>query len=405
VYTGKPQIRKALEALYGAPALRYGELFDHLNLGTVVTIAPDGRTAGARTTELCQIGLNNEYARWELGTYENEFVKQGGVWKIKAVHYYPRMITDYEKGWGKDGKPAPVASSELAPNKKPSAVYEIYPKFSFPAFHFSNPVTGKTAQYPAGVIKSVTAIPTKAAAAKTATQSMAAIDAAITAAERELARAIGVDATENLMSSYGYYLDDGLWDDMANTFGLQGAKEITGAGVYAGSERIRAILKLRGSQGVGRNGTSFTIHQLVQPVIHVSADGKSANARLRLFQGGGRVDGTSASWIGGTYENTAFFENGEWKFGRQDLHHHFNASYKNGWAKFAVRTAPAAQPAKAPAAAKGKSTGPAAPKGLTAQMPADYPIRARQYVFPEIDEPAFHYKNPVTGRMPAQLLP
>jgi hypothetical protein len=38
-------------------------------------------------------------------------------------------------------------------------------------------------------------------------------------------------------------------------------------------------------------------------------------------------------------------------------------------------------------------------------MPADYPIRARQYVFPEIDEPAFHYKNPVTGRMPAQLLP
>jgi hypothetical protein len=27
---------------------------------------------------LSQIGVNGEFARWELGTYENEFVKQGG---------------------------------------------------------------------------------------------------------------------------------------------------------------------------------------------------------------------------------------------------------------------------------------------------------------------------------------
>ncbi|MEI9815080.1 MAG: nuclear transport factor 2 family protein [Acidobacteriota bacterium] len=55
-----------------------------------------------------------------------------------------------------------------------------------------------------------------------------------------LAKAIGVDAVENLSSSYGYYLDDGSWDEMANTFGAKGSKEITGAGVYAGSDRIRA---------------------------------------------------------------------------------------------------------------------------------------------------------------------
>jgi hypothetical protein len=38
-------------------------------------------------------------------------------------------------------------------------------------------------------------------------------------------------------------------------------------------------------------------------------------------------------------------------------------------------------------------------------MPPDRPIRARQYSFPEVSEPAFHYLNPVSGRAPPELLP
>ena len=152
--------------------------------------------------------------------------------------------------------------------------------------------------------------------------------------ELELAAQIGVDATENLNSSYGYYIDESAWDNMADTFASTGSKEITGAGVYVGQDRIRKVLKLRGPM-TGRSANFFTIHQLVQPVIHVSADARTARARLRLFQDGGNADGSSGSWIGGTYENTAVFENGEWKFGVQDLHHSFNASYRNGWARLA----------------------------------------------------------------------
>jgi hypothetical protein len=37
--------------------------------------------------------------------------------------------------------------------------------------------------------------------------------------------------------------------------------------------------------------------------------------------------------IGGIYENTAAKEDGEWKFGVQGLHHLFDASYRNGWAR------------------------------------------------------------------------
>ena len=41
---------------------------------------------------------------------------------------------------------------------------------------------------------------------------------------------------------------------------------------------------------------------------------------------------------------------------------------------------------------------------LLADMTPDRPIRSRQYAFPEIIEPAFHYRNPVSGRMPKELL-
>ena len=216
---------------------------------------------------------------------------------------------------------------------------------------------------------------------------------------------------------------------MSDTYAEKaGAKELTGAGVYVGREKIRKALVARGPAG-GRSSNFFTIHQLVQPVIHVREDGKSAKARLRLFQSGGNADGSSGSWIGGIYENTAVFENGEWKFGVQDLHHLFNASYRNGWARFKppspAATAPPAPAASAQVAATTVATpasgaagrgvagggitqglgGASSPASWMTEIPPDRKIRARQYAFPKITEPAFHYKNPVSGRMPADLLP
>ena len=49
--------------------------------------------------------------------------------------------------------------------------------------------------------------------------------------------------------------------------------------------------------------------------------------------------------------------------------------------------------------------GAASPNRFAWEIPPDRPIRARQYTFPEISEIAFHYKNPVSGRMPKELLP
>jgi hypothetical protein len=409
VYVGRAHIRQALEGYYGATPLRQGELFDHIMMSPVVTVAPDGRTASARSTELSQIGMNGEFARWELGTYENEFVKHGELWKLKAVRYFPRLSTDYDLGWAKDAKPSPATKPGLSPDRPSTQTYESYPKTNYVALHYPSPVTGRSVRYPAGPVSKVPMVSTAAARVPGS--------ANIADVEKALHAAIGVDAVENLNSSYGYYIDESAWDAMSDTFSVTaGAKELTGAGTYVGRERIRAALNLRGPRG-GRSTNFFTIHQLTQPVIHISDDGKSAKGRFRLFQGGGNADGSSGSWIGGIYENTAVFEDGEWKFGIQDLHHLFNASYRNGWARVGAAAVAARAAAATPSGGQpgGRNvTGGGITQGLggasparsfASQMPPDRPIRARQYAFPEITEPAFHYRNPVSGRMPRELLP
>jgi hypothetical protein len=412
-YVGKARIRRAMEALYGPFPLRNGELFDHVNLGTVVTIAADGRSAGVRTRQLSLLGLNGEHAQWEIGTYENEFVKEDDVWKIKAVYYYQEMSTDYDKGWARYATPVLAASKEFPPDHFPVRPMESYPKVHYVAFHYRNPVTGRTVQYPKGdVLHPRTLIEGRdMPSAKLPGNAGLNLEVVLSGTERKLDAAIAVDAVENLNSSYGYYIDESAWDSMADTFASTGSKEITGAGVYVGRDRIRKVLNLRGPLG-GRTPSFFTIHQLTQPVIHISEDGIHAKARLRLFQSGGNADGSSGSWIGGIYENTAIKEDGEWKFGDQDLMHTYNASYRNGWARVGAAALAKLQPS---AQQTGRAVpgggiqqglgGAASPTRFMSEFPPDRPIRSKQYAFPEIIEPAFHYKNPVTGRMPADLLP
>jgi hypothetical protein len=47
-----------------------------------------------------QEAISGEFAHWGLGTHENEYVKQDGVWKIRSLHQYTTMYTPYEDGWG-----------------------------------------------------------------------------------------------------------------------------------------------------------------------------------------------------------------------------------------------------------------------------------------------------------------
>ena len=144
-------------------------------------------------------------------------------------------------------------------------------------------------------------------------------------------------ASENLATAYGYYIDEFAWDETADIFSRDGSKELSYVGTYVGRERIRQSLKLRYPNP--KSPDFLTLHQVVQPVIHVSADARTAKIRARLFQMGG-PSGGEGSWVSGIYENTSVDEGGTWKLSGMDLDYVWRAPSRGGWVR--VKTPPVA---------------------------------------------------------------
>ena len=143
VYVGKPRVREYLYALGGGrQGLADGELSEHLQVMPVITLAPDGLTAKARWRAITLTGELGADAFWGEGPYENEYVKDDGVWKIKTLHWYQALHVPYEGGWQTKPDPtgAKFVSSTLPPDRPPSVEYKTWPDTYLPPFSFPNPV-------------------------------------------------------------------------------------------------------------------------------------------------------------------------------------------------------------------------------------------------------------------------
>ena len=376
VYEGKERVREFL-GLLGPQGLRDGDLNDHVQLQPIVTVAPDGRTAKARSRELAMTGVYESHGEWSEGVYENTFVKEGGVWRFKSLRFYPTFITDYDLGWARDAKPAPGVSETLPPDRPPTDVYEIYPKAHIPPFHYRNPVTGEAPQYPGGAGRpsraAIAAVLAPVDADGQAERGGAAADAVLAEAERLVGRVKDYHELENLENGYGYYLDKNLWNDLADLFAEDGSMELAQRGVYEGRERVRGFLFAAfGDEGPreGRLGN----HVQMQHVIHVAPDGQSAKIRARMMQQ--LSFGTRPSLGASVYENEAVKEDGVWRFSKVHTYNTWTASYEGGWAK---------------------SPGTRVP-GPSESYPPDAPPTLVFEMFPNVYEIPFHYANPVSGR-------
>ncbi|MEO8097618.1 MAG: nuclear transport factor 2 family protein [Acidobacteriota bacterium] len=290
VYVGKASIRRGLDQ-FGRQGIRDGERNDHVYLQTLVSVAPDGRTAKARGVELI---FSNTSGGSELseGVFENSFVKRDGKWKIQSVHFYPRMIVDAAAGWAKSAKPAPAPSKEFPPDRPPTAFYDIYPKFAVAPFHFDNPATGKPPQYPEGtsfVARPTTgAPPTNGPAIRNAKD----LEIRLAKVERSLAAAEAYDIAGNLIDAQGYSQDD----------------------------------------SPAANGGSIFASQILQPVIDIAPDGKSAKVQARRLDLGG-ASGGAGYWTAGTLEGQIVSEQGAWRFQLVRSTSRWSAPYPGGWAR------------------------------------------------------------------------
>ncbi|MDG2175678.1 MAG: nuclear transport factor 2 family protein [Gammaproteobacteria bacterium] len=143
LYRGKNRIRDYLYVLGGGQqGLNEGQLNEHYQLMPVITLAEDGLSAKGRWRAIILNGDFGEVAMWGEGPYENEYVKQEGVWKISKVRWYQTILVPYEGGWGlnEDVNKGIYVSSEFPPDVSQTDDFGSWPETFLPPFHFDNPV-------------------------------------------------------------------------------------------------------------------------------------------------------------------------------------------------------------------------------------------------------------------------
>jgi hypothetical protein len=142
----------------------HGFLLDHIQIQDIVDVAPDRKTAKARFRCFMQAGAHEtsksamaEMARkqgrkpsqwWEGGIYENEYVREGSIWKIKVLDYRAIWHADYETGWSHTRPNYVPPASKTYPEDpfgpdKLMAKRVLWPDTDVVPFHYPHPVTGE----------------------------------------------------------------------------------------------------------------------------------------------------------------------------------------------------------------------------------------------------------------------
>lgn len=140
LFTGQQRIRQYLHQL---GQMSYGRLYNHMQLQPVIHVAEGGQAAHGRWRAFMQVGRLGAEARWGDAIYENEYIKESGVWKIRRLHSYITFYVDFDKGWNKAGVALPQRLQGLEPDGASTVRYGAFPEVFLPPYHYLNPVTGK----------------------------------------------------------------------------------------------------------------------------------------------------------------------------------------------------------------------------------------------------------------------
>ena len=400
VYDGPRSIRRALERS-GPAGLKHGELNELMQLDMAVTIEPGGTEARSRGLEFGMLGeADKGTAFYTLAIFENRYVKQNDIWRIREMRLFPLLKTEYAKGWATSQVVDPAPARAHAPDR-PAIASDVMTAGAIPVFFQPNPVTGKPVSLPAGARtvgheRLLAAPPAHRHAAPSGD-----LEARLEEAERRLAVSKAWDGAENMNTAYGDYLDDLDFGPLGQLFAKNGHKEVPFSGFYLGRERIIARDATSPKPG-SRPRTTLPLHWRTQPVILVAEDGRSASIRSRLFQPGSSRT-RAMGFSGGMYHDQVVLENGIWRFWSVVIDEHYFSSptYEGGWS-----------------AAKDPEPGTRRPPTPNTAYPPDIPltklgIRERGFrggtgqeiAWPGILPMWFHYKNPVSGRVPENYWP
>ncbi|KAJ4294421.1 hypothetical protein N0V90_008111 [Kalmusia sp. IMI 367209] len=354
-FHGLTGARQALERM-GPEGLTTGVNNDHPIFDTIVEVNPNGQRAVARGIEIAMRGnTNNHTASWEFNVFRNNFVKEGGVWKVQAIETTPLVVADYYKGWGDGGLGEPN--------------WYVPPWISVTNFRAAG-ITSNSSS-----------------------------NATLADLERKLLRSAAYDGTENESHAYGYLLDDIDCARMGSLFASRGHKSSPFAGFFITPERIKNACFA--SYGTNRSAlrSSISFHWRPQPVILVSNDGRSATLRARLLQPSTSVS-KAGSLNSAIYHDQVVLENGRWRLWSVTIDEFYwtSSSWSAGWSNPPPRNGsepdpePAAWTRKYPPDVTIKEVG---------EREAGFRGGSGKFVeWPEIQRMWFGYRNLVSGRVP-----
>src|SRR5262245_3461768 len=83
----------------GAHGLKPGGLHTQMVLRPLINVSSDGQSAKGRWWEFSMTGQFGVKAEWAAGIFENEYVRERGVWKISRLRYNPMFAGPYAAGW------------------------------------------------------------------------------------------------------------------------------------------------------------------------------------------------------------------------------------------------------------------------------------------------------------------
>ncbi|KAL6154062.1 hypothetical protein ACJQWK_01592 [Exserohilum turcicum] len=135
----------------------YGFLLDHPQMQGIVDVNAEGTRAKARFRSMMSAGthdsIKDTHPRglvqwWEGGVYENEYIKENGVWKIFRLKYFPFWHATFDKGWAHTKPNYIPFLSKTYPEDPigPDVLCDhpmLWPDTRVVPFHYKHPVTGE----------------------------------------------------------------------------------------------------------------------------------------------------------------------------------------------------------------------------------------------------------------------
>jgi hypothetical protein len=258
-------------------------------MAPIITLADDGMSAKGRWHAFSMRGSFGGEASWQGGIFENEYLREGGVWRISRQIFAPTLLGPYEGGWR-----AFRAEMPLVP------------------YHFRPADIGKPFVRGAGVPAS------------------AGDRASLPELAARIERLRDEDAVRNLQHAWGYYQDFRMWDDVLDLFEPTARVSVGGVGVWEGTLGIRGWLDAQGPAGLRYGEVNDRIQHDI--VIEVAADGRSARARgLELGMLG--ENNERAWWTLSRFDNLYAKRGGVWRIAHMRRAQWLRTDYDKGWAK------------------------------------------------------------------------